>query len=224
MAAAVALRQLQRLVSAELRRSVLLADDDHAAGRAREVPATTRWARSGTSSPRCRSRPRYYRLNRTNTRSTDPNDPTRIVQTGSQRTNGYELGRQRAHHARVEYRRRLRVSGCIRDSARRPRRSPAPRWARCRTIRSRCGTTIEFHPRVGAGARRALSVRHVRGDRQHRHAARLCARGRGGVFHAHEASPPSGERGERLRQDGITSTPTATRTFLRDSRGPSGWD
>ena len=33
-----------------------------------------------------------YRLNRTNTRSTDPNDPTRIVQTGSQRTDGYELG------------------------------------------------------------------------------------------------------------------------------------
>lgn len=33
-----------------------------------------------------------YRLDRTNTRTTDPNDPTRIVQTGSQRTNGYELG------------------------------------------------------------------------------------------------------------------------------------
>jgi catecholate siderophore receptor len=33
-----------------------------------------------------------YRLDRTNTRSTDPNDPTRIIQTGSQRTNGYELG------------------------------------------------------------------------------------------------------------------------------------
>ena len=33
-----------------------------------------------------------YRVDRTNTRSTDPNDPTRIVQTGSQRTNGYELG------------------------------------------------------------------------------------------------------------------------------------
>ena len=33
-----------------------------------------------------------YRLGRTNTRSTDPNDPTRIVQTGSQRTNGYECG------------------------------------------------------------------------------------------------------------------------------------
>jgi catecholate siderophore receptor len=33
-----------------------------------------------------------YRLDRTNTRSTDPNDPSRIVQTGSQRTNGYEVG------------------------------------------------------------------------------------------------------------------------------------
>ncbi|HBB94645.1 MAG TPA: TonB-dependent siderophore receptor [Blastocatellia bacterium] len=33
-----------------------------------------------------------YRQDRTNTRSTDPNDPTRIVQTGSQRTNGFELG------------------------------------------------------------------------------------------------------------------------------------
>ena len=33
-----------------------------------------------------------YRLDRTNTRSTDPNDATRIVQTGAQRTNGFELG------------------------------------------------------------------------------------------------------------------------------------
>jgi catecholate siderophore receptor len=33
-----------------------------------------------------------YRLDRSNTRSTDPNDTTRIVQTGSQRTNGYEFG------------------------------------------------------------------------------------------------------------------------------------
>jgi catecholate siderophore receptor len=33
-----------------------------------------------------------YRLDRINTRSVDPNDATRIVQTGSQRTNGYELG------------------------------------------------------------------------------------------------------------------------------------
>jgi catecholate siderophore receptor len=33
-----------------------------------------------------------YRLDRTNTRSTDPNDPARIVQTGAQRTNGFEAG------------------------------------------------------------------------------------------------------------------------------------
>jgi catecholate siderophore receptor len=33
-----------------------------------------------------------YRLNRDNTRSTDPNDPARIIQTGSQRTNGFEIG------------------------------------------------------------------------------------------------------------------------------------
>jgi catecholate siderophore receptor len=33
-----------------------------------------------------------YRQDRTNTRATDPNDPARILQTGSQRSNGYELG------------------------------------------------------------------------------------------------------------------------------------
>ena len=33
-----------------------------------------------------------YRLDRVNTRATDPNDPTRIVQTGSQRSNGFEVG------------------------------------------------------------------------------------------------------------------------------------
>ena len=33
-----------------------------------------------------------YRQDRTNTRATDPNDPTRILQTGSQRTNGFEFG------------------------------------------------------------------------------------------------------------------------------------
>jgi catecholate siderophore receptor len=33
-----------------------------------------------------------FRLDRVNTRATDPNDPARIVQTGSQRTNGFEAG------------------------------------------------------------------------------------------------------------------------------------
>jgi catecholate siderophore receptor len=32
-----------------------------------------------------------YRLDRTNTRSTHPNDPTRIIQTGSQRSKGFEV-------------------------------------------------------------------------------------------------------------------------------------
>jgi catecholate siderophore receptor len=33
----------------------------------------------------------FYRQDRTNTRATDPNDPTRIIQTGKQRTDGFEL-------------------------------------------------------------------------------------------------------------------------------------
>jgi len=33
-----------------------------------------------------------YRLDRTNTRATDPNNPAAIIQTGSQRTSGFELG------------------------------------------------------------------------------------------------------------------------------------
>src|SRR5207253_54314 len=32
-----------------------------------------------------------YRLDRTNTRSTDPNDPTRIIQTGRTRSDGFEI-------------------------------------------------------------------------------------------------------------------------------------
>ena len=33
----------------------------------------------------------FYRQDRTNTRATDPNDPTRIIQTGKQRTDGFEV-------------------------------------------------------------------------------------------------------------------------------------
>jgi len=42
--------------------------------------------------PRLQMTAAVYRLNRENTRATDPNDPTRILQTGSQRTNGFEMG------------------------------------------------------------------------------------------------------------------------------------
>lgn len=34
----------------------------------------------------------FYRQDRTNTRATDPNDPARLIQTGSQRTSGFEAG------------------------------------------------------------------------------------------------------------------------------------
>ena len=44
-----------------------------------------------------------YRLDRTNTRATDPLDPTKTVQTGSQRTQGFELGLSGnvTHHWRI---------------------------------------------------------------------------------------------------------------------------
>ena len=53
----------------------------------RNYEVGTKWAVPGLSLTTS-----VYRLNRTNTRSTDPNDSTRIVQTGSQQTNGGEIG------------------------------------------------------------------------------------------------------------------------------------
>ena len=222
--AAVALRQLQRVVPAELRRSVLVADDDHAAGRSRRSSTTTRWARSGTSR-RCLSlTTAVYRLDRTNTRSTDPNDPTRIVQTGSQRTNGYELGVNGQHHAGVERRRRLRVSGCLRDQRDDRGAARARRWRRCRTIRSRSGITI----RSIRGSAAGLGVLY-RSDMFAAIDNTVTLPGytradAAAFFTLTQQAAPSGERRERLRQDGITSMPTATRTSRRDSHGPSGWD
>ena len=89
--AAVALRQLQRVVSAELGRSVLVADDGHAAGEAGEVQQLRGGREVGRPAgpvPHDRglsARPHQHPVDR-------PDDPTRIVQTGSQRTNGFELG------------------------------------------------------------------------------------------------------------------------------------
>jgi catecholate siderophore receptor len=54
----------------------------------------------------------FYRQDRTNTRATDPNDPTRILQTGKQRTSGFEAEVSGAAHARVDTRGWLRLSGC----------------------------------------------------------------------------------------------------------------
>ena len=85
------LRQLLALVSAKLRRSILVVDGDHAADEAGAVHQL-RSRREVGCDPGAVADHSGMRLDRTNTRATDPADPTRIVQTGSQRTNGYELG------------------------------------------------------------------------------------------------------------------------------------
>ena len=92
-----------------------------------------------------------YRLSRTNTRSTDPNDPTRIVQTGSQRTNGFEVG----VHGHVTP--RWQVAGGYTAQDAEVTRA---------TVNARAGAqvaqvphhtvslwnTFQFHPRVSGGA------------------------------------------------------------------------
>jgi len=86
-----------------------------------------------------------YRLDRTNTRSTDPNDPTRIVQTGSQRSNGVEIG------ATGSVTRKWKIAGgysyqdAFVTSATTAARAGA-QVAQVRTTRSRYGITIKFCP------------------------------------------------------------------------------
>ena len=104
-----------------------------------------------------------YRLDRTNTRSIDPNDPTRIVQTGSQRTNGYELGLNGRLTAGVEHRRRLRVSGCVRDERDGDGEAGRDRGAGAAPHR----LALEQLPvpaARGRGPRPDLPLGHVRGD------------------------------------------------------------
>jgi catecholate siderophore receptor len=91
-----------------------------------------------------------YRLDRTNTRSTDPHDPTRIVQTGSS-------GRAATSSASAAIPRRpgrwpaaTRISTRSSRARRRPRR-PARRWRRCRATRSHSGTVIRSLRGLGPG-------------------------------------------------------------------------
>ena len=157
--AGVALRQLQRVVPAELRRSVLVADDDHPAGQAGEVQQLRGRREVGRRADALSLTTAVYRLDRTNTRSTDPNDPTRIVQTGSQRTNGYELGAERQPHA-------ARGASPAATPIR-MRSSPAPR--RPRAAGAQVGqvphhtfslwNNYQVHPTAGGRARRRSTAR-----------------------------------------------------------------
>ena len=209
--AGVRLRQLQRVVSAELRRSVLVADDDHRSRSSRSSSRTTRWARSGTSRPSLSLTTAVYRLNRTNTRSTDPNDPTRIVQTGSQRTNGYELGVNGRMHAAWSIAGGYAYQDAFVTSATAARRPGAivgqvPHHTLSLWNNYQVASARRRRPR------HPLPQRHVRGHRQHRHAARA-TRG------------PTRPRSSRSRRSCVcrrtwrtcstratTSTPTATPT------------
>ena len=149
--------------------------------------------------PGCPVTTALYRLDRTNTRSTDPNDPTRIIQTGSQRTNGYELG----------------TNGQV-----------TPAWSiaggyayqnafvTSATTAAAAGALVgqvphhtfslwnryQFQPRLSAGLGRALSLGHVRRGRQHGDAAGIRASRRSRLLCAHQTGAAPGQRGEPVRQ------------------------
>ena len=182
--AAVDLRQLQRVVSPELRRSVLVADGRSPSRSSRRSSTTTRSARNGTCGRRLSLHDRgvpagshQHALDRSE--RSDAHRPDR--QPAHQRL---RAGRQRQPDAGVEHRRRLRLSGRVRDAAPPLRQRPARRSRRFRTTRSRCGTTIRSRRDWAAGSACCTAQRHVRGHRQHRDAARLHARGCRGVLHA----------------------------------------
>ena len=204
----------------ELRRSVLVADRRSPSRSKPEKFTNYEVGAKWDVRPRLSLTTAVYRLDRTNTRSTDPNDP-----------DAHRPDRQPAHQrlrGRRERAASRRPGASPAATPTRTRSSPAPRRrprrarrsARCRTTRSRSGTTTRSTPRVGG--RRSASLyrtRHVRGDRQHRDAARLHARRRRGVRHA-DASVCGCRRTSRTcSTSGTTSTPTATRTSRPAVRG-----
>lgn len=91
-----------------------------------------------------------YRLDRTNTRSTDPNDPTRIVQTGSQRTNGLEAGVTGSITRRWKLAGGFSQQDVFVSSATAAARAGAVPALVPRTTFS-IWNNYQFHPRVGAG-------------------------------------------------------------------------
>ena len=124
-----------------------------------------------------------YRLDRTNTRSTDPNDPTRIIQTGSQRTNGYELALNGSLTPAwtiaggYAYQNAFVTSATVERGRGRAGRAGAASHT------SRCWNNYRLHSEA-VGRRSGLLYRsgRVRGGRQHRHAAGVHARRCGRVL------------------------------------------
>jgi catecholate siderophore receptor len=91
-----------------------------------------------------------YRLDRTNTRSTDPNDPTRIIQTGGQRTNGHELG----INGRLTSRWQIAGGYAYQDAFVRSATTTAPAGAQVAQVPHHTVSlwnVFQVHPRVGAG-------------------------------------------------------------------------
>ena len=192
----VGVRQLHRLLPAELGRPVLVAHHHHRAGEAGEVRRTTRsgvkWEpRAGVALTAA-----LYRLDRTNTRSTDPNDPTRIVQTGSQRTNGVEVGVT----GRVTSAWRIAGGYAYQDA-----------FVTSATMAAKAGAQVPQVPhhtlslwnhyqllsRLGAAVGHPLPHRHVRDHRQHRHPARLHAGRPRRLLHPDQGRSPAGQPRER---------------------------
>jgi catecholate siderophore receptor len=163
-----------------------------------------------------------YRLDRTNTRSTDPNDPTRIVQTGSQRTNGYEIG------ATGNLMRKWRVAGgyayqdAFVTSATYRRPAGRPGWPgaapRLLAVEQLPGPAT---PR--SGPRHPQPLGHVCHHRQYRGPAQLRASRRRCLLLPDREDPPAGEHREPVRTANTTPTPTATPTSHRASRARPVW-
>ena len=163
-----------------------------------------------------------YRLDRTNTRSTDPNDPTRIVQTGRQRTNGYELGA----NGRITPLWSIAGGYAYQNAFVTSATATAVAGAQVGQVPHHTlslWNNYQVRPRVAA----ALGILY-RSDmfvcgRQYGHRSGLRAIRRGRLLQPDASAAPPGERGESLQRRRITSTRTATRTSRRAFRGRCAW-
>ena len=180
--AGVAVRELQRVVSPEFRRPVLIPDRHHAAGRAGEIHELRGRREMGLAAG-LSSRPRSTGWIAPTPERPTRTIPTRIVQTGSQRTNGFELGVNGSVTPRLE-----------RSPAATPIRTHSSRSA---TAAARAGAIVgagaaqhvlaleqlsSCMPRLSASASASLHRVDMFADhRQHRGPARLHPRGCRGV-------------------------------------------